>query len=158
MQTTRWPERAPGGDWKHRIRVKDLKPAWGHFLGGVPWDLFGTLTFHPKRDFSVSADKASREAFWWCCAVGNLLRRPVAWMYAPERHKSGRWHVHVLLAGVPRKHAALSAMWEARNGRIDLTPVRDGRNAVEYLVKSASARGEIVLSDTLQRYRSGEAA
>jgi len=160
MRTTQWLEQRAGVDWRHRLSVRGrvLKPAWGEFLGGIPWDVFATLTFDPKRTFPISAATASREAFWWCGQAGRLLRRPVAWMYAPERHKSGRWHVHALLANVPTRNAVLKAIWEARNGLADLRPVRDGRISVEYLVKSAGEGGEIVLSDTLRRYRAGCAA
>jgi hypothetical protein len=152
MALTHWPEI---GATSARLRGTDLEQAWGDFLGGVPWELFVTLTFDPKRWRSVDRNLAVKEATWWCYQVGRLTRRPVAWLIAPERHQSGSWHSHVLLVGLPPAGlgGAPEAMWKQRCGRIDVRNVYAGRQVVVYATKSAALAACVELSDTLKRYR-----
>lgn len=123
-------------------------------MGRVPWEHMATLTFDPKRTFPVGAEKASREAWWWCTELGRLFRRPVAWVFATERGSTGLWHVHALVTGLDDKPLAPAiGMWEARNGIAHVSAVWAGGGAVLYTTKVAAQRGEVVLSDTLVRYR-----
>src|SRR5215813_6980314 len=78
-----------------------LIQAWAEFLGRIPWQLFVTLTFDPKRVWDIDRQLALRETRWWCGEVARLTRRPVAWVIGPERGHGGRWHTHVLLVGLP---------------------------------------------------------
>lgn len=156
MLTTRWPESTTHrDDWQHRHRLRRaaLQLAWSDFLSRVAWELFVTLTFDPKKVFPVSSQTASREAFWWCGQAGRLLRRPIAWVYAPERGPSGLWHVHALLVGTSGNALpAARALWRARNGRIDVRLVADVQGVTLYTTKQAALTGEIVWADTLQHY------
>jgi hypothetical protein len=155
MKTTRWPESPKTSEWSNRVRVPRamLRLAWVEFLGLVPWDLFVTLTFDPKRVFPVNCTRAEREAFRWCGSIGYALRRPVGWLIALERGVSGQWHAHVLLVGVPHDISALATMWELRNGLINVQPVNNTIGVVLYSTKQAALSGEVVLSDTLAAYR-----
>jgi hypothetical protein len=137
-------------DWSCRNyrRRGELAAAWSDLLSRMPWELFVTLTFDPKRVFPVDRIQASREAFWWCCETARIYRTPIAWAYAPERGASGLWHVHALLAGTPPGLTAAAPMWKERNGHIDVRPVWEIRGATLYASKSAAATGEIVWSDT----------
>jgi hypothetical protein len=141
-------------EWSSRNfrRRDELVLAWSQWLEGVPWELFVTLTFDPKRVFPVDRNMASREAFWWCCETSRMHRSAIAWAYAPERGRTGLWHVHALLAGAPPRLPAACELWKVRNGHIDVRPVRDVRGASLYASKSAALTGEIVWSDTCRRY------
>jgi len=76
------------------------------------------------------------------------------WIYATERHKSGRWHAHVLAAGAgPISWDVALAIWQARNGRTDIQRISDPLSAIRYLSKTAALEGEVVFSDTILRYR-----
>lgn len=153
MQTTYWPFEVSATQC--RVRGDALPRAWADFLGRVPWQLFVTLTFDPKRWPSVDQRLTRKEAMWWCQQVGRLLRRPVAWLVAAEQGRGGRWHAHVLLVGIgDGLGKAPEAMWQQRCGQIDVRPVRGGARAVVYTTKSAALTGEVELSDTLSRYRS----
>jgi hypothetical protein len=156
LAVTRWPGPVLDEGWRARVGLRGgrLQAAWGAFLGRMPWEAFVTLTFDPKRRFPVSRELASRETFRWCSDAARLLRRPIAWAYATERHASGLWHAHILVAGaggaswdVPR------AMWQARNGHADVRRVDSPLLAALYTTKSAALEGEVVLSDTLLRYK-----
>lgn len=157
MFTTKWPAAVSAEpDWstRNRAKARRLGEAWSQYVGRVPWEWFVTLTFDPSVVFAVNARLADREAFWWCGTVARLQRRPVAWLYAPERGRSGRWHVHVLLVGTSGNLEAAVAMWRERNGQIDMKAVaRSPGSLVLYTTKDAALSGEVVWSDTLARYR-----
>jgi hypothetical protein len=148
--------RLPGAIASHAgLRGDALKQAWADFLGRIPWEVFVTLTFDPKRVFDVDRELAMKEARWWCGEVSRLVRKPVAWVIAPERGHGGRWHAHVLLAGLPSMGIgrAPEAIWRQRNGYIDVDRVTDVDVAALYTTKAAALTGDIELSDTVARYR-----
>ena len=156
MLTTRWPVMMPGDDVRrrHRLRGKALQDAWIHFLGPLPWQSFVTLTFDPKRVYPVNCAKAGREAFTWCNLAARTLRCPLGWVYAPERSRSGQWHVHALIMGTsPESLTVPAAIWRLRNGFTDVQPVTGRRRITLYTTKAAALTGEVVWSDTLGRYR-----
>lgn len=158
--TTRWPERV-GADWSgcSRARGRELSQAWATWLAYVGWQYFVTLTFDPKLVFPVNGALASQEAFWWCGQVGRLLRRPVGWLYAVESRRGGAHHAHVLIVGVVGELGpAPTAMWQQRNGIVDVRRVYDARRAVLYTTKEAALSGEVTFSDTLGLYRSSTPA
>jgi len=134
------------------VAIPQLHRAWDEFLGHLPWDYFVTLTFDPKRVFPVGRERARREALAWCNTVAATLRLPVGWLVALERGRSGLWHAHVLLIGVPQDINAAAGVWHARNGRIDVQRVTAASGALLYSSKEAYSTGEICLSDTLYRY------
>lgn len=157
LAVTRWQTRScSNGRWRERLsfRGEALARAWEAFVGRVPWDAFVTLTFDPKRRFPVSRDRASREAFRWCGQAAYMFARPLAWLYATERAASGLWHAHALIAGASTSAVeGAAAIWEARNGRTDVRPVFDAPGAVFYASKFAAEDGEVVVSDTIERYK-----
>lgn len=155
MKTTQWRTfgRRANASGHVRVRGAMLLLGWVEFMGNIPWDLLVTLTFDPKRVFPVSSTRAEKEALTWCGLFGWTFRRPVAWLIALERHQSGQWHAHVLLAGVPNDIALLARLWELRNGRIDVQAVSNAVGAVLYSTKEAALAGEIILSETVGKYR-----
>jgi len=157
-RTTSWPSPRSNDRWEDRTWADPwvLHRAWGEFIGRIPWEWFVTLTFDPKRRFPVSRELASREAFIWCGLVGLAYRRAVTWVYAVERNASGLHHVHVLAAGLPNpRWSVVVEVWRERNGRmVDIREVSyEPPRLALYACKSAASDGEIVLSDTVERYR-----
>ena len=143
------------GRWTERVvvDVEQLRNAWCVFVGRIPWEVMATLTFDPRKVFPASQWVADREAFRWCGLVGMVTRRPIAWLYATERHRSGAWHAHALVAGLgARSCRAAVAMWEDRNGIARLRTIYNTPGAILYVTKQAAA-GEVTVSDTLERYR-----
>ena len=135
-----------------RVPNATLQLAWVDFLSRVPWDIFVTLTFDQKRVFPVTCARAGNDAFRWCGYVAWALRRPIAWLIAPERAASGQWHAHALLVGVPQNISILSKAWELGRGRIDVRRIHNSAGVVLYSTKEAAFSGDILLSDTLARY------
>src|SRR5450759_2104829 len=112
---TRWPlHHDTENDWRHgRLRRGAVHRAWAKWLGRLPWELFVTLTFDPKRVFPVSQDRASREAGQWCNETSRIYRLPIGWVIAPERGTSSQWHAHALMVGVPMARGEPSCLPEA---------------------------------------------
>jgi hypothetical protein len=142
------------------LRGNALRQGWVELLGRIRWEWFVTLTFDPKRVWDVDRELVVKEARWWCGQVARLVRRPVAWVIAPERGHGGRWHAHVLLVGLPDAGIGRvpEGMWRQRNGYIEVVRVRDSAAVAVYTTKSAALTGEIELSDTLVRYHNFVAA
>ncbi len=131
-----------------RVRAPQEQMGWVSLAGGIEWLWLVTLTFDPKKVWRVSLQLAEKETIHWCGEIEHYFRRPVGWMAAFERHKSGRWHSHVLLADVPEPVTLFAEFWRGRNGRVDVQPVTNAAGAVLYLSKNAAANGDILLGDT----------
>lgn len=113
-----------------------------------------TLTFDHKRIFPVRRAVASREAFRWCGELGRMLRREIAWVYAPERGRNGQWHAHVLVAGANTAELRTpAAVWRTRNGFVGVKEVHNRTGVALYTSKQAAATAEIVWSENLGLYR-----
>jgi hypothetical protein len=159
--TSKWPVQQTGDDWRrrHRLGRNHVQAAWAEYLGQLAWQLLITLTFDPDKVFPVDQNRASREAFAWCNETARIYRRPLGWVYATERGRSGLWHAHVLIIGAPSvggeasKLPEAAGMWTARNGKIDVRRVDDVQGITLYTTKQAAASGNLVWSDTLGRYR-----
>jgi hypothetical protein len=61
---------------------------------------------------------------------------------------------HVILIGLGKRawSGALES-WQNRNGSVDVQPVYEGEGVALYTSKSVALSGEVMLSDTLGRYR-----
>lgn len=63
------------------------------------WDYFITLTFDPKKVNSLDYDVVIKKTSQW---LNNMSKRKAAgnlkYIFIPERHKSGSYHIHGLLA------------------------------------------------------------
>ena len=89
--TTQWPvTREARWSGRYRLRGDALSRAWGVFLGRVPWELFVTLTFDPKRVFPASERRASREAFRWCNDTAHTFRSALVSACSRTRRRRGR--------------------------------------------------------------------
>jgi excisionase family DNA binding protein len=154
--TVRWPENPGPTPWKRRVLISpdELTTAWVQLFGRIPWKSFVTLTFDPKRNFSVNQATASREAWEWCCSLGRMFRRPVAWLYATESGHGDRWHAHALITDLSVEEIQRAAEpWRIRNGMVHVRAVSDGQRAVLYTAKGVPKGVEVQWSDTVARYK-----
>ena len=136
-----------------RLRGAMVQPAWGQFLGRVPWEQFETLTFDPARRHGLGRRLAAAEALRWCAFLAWISRRPVGWMHAAEVGAGGMWHVHVPVVGLPRDcWPVAKTVWEKRNGRADVRSVDSPHVATLYTTKQAAETGTVVFADVLDRY------
>lgn len=75
MLTSKWPVGA-FDERSASVAAKQLKEAWGQFLGLLPWQLFVTLTFDLKRVFPVNPNVFTNEQFDELVAEVQHLRHP----------------------------------------------------------------------------------
>lgn len=159
MLTSRWlTESRYSGPYRFGLRCEEAHEQWGILLSRFPWQWFVTGTFDQGRFDSVPRDLARREGERWCQDASRTYRRPLGWVIAPERGRSGHWHVHMLLVGVPRLGGGSSplraarSIWEERNGHMDVRPVFSVVGVSLYVSKENALTGELEFSDTLRRY------
>jgi hypothetical protein len=132
-----------------RLRGDQLARAWGEWLGRIPWDVFITLTFAPRRMHKVSRDFAGKETLMWLRTAEYAHRRPLAWAYAVERGRGGRWHSHVLVANAGSVNwPTLQSVWNERNGHAHVALVYEAQGVSMYTTK-AIEDAEVVVSDAL---------
>ena len=147
---------APGFNQGRRwlsVERAELQKAWHQFAGRLPWTQLATLTFDPKRFASVSANHAQHQIIRWCNWVEWGLRRPVLWLVAVERNRSGSHHGHVLFGDCLDDLEPFAQCWRAGRGIADLRAVKNSAGLVLYASKEAAASGYLVLSDSVSRYR-----
>ena len=155
LGSTRWPNEVIGSTSRSRMRINanQVAAGWAEFLSQYNWQVLVTLTTDPKRVPDASEATVGREAFAWCNNVAWLARRPVGWVYAVEGGGGRHLHAHALLVGTRQASLdAACAAWVARNGKIDVQTVYDPKGVAQYLCKAVGPNGEIVFSDTLNRY------
>jgi hypothetical protein len=152
----RWYGPIDDESWNGRVRIRGrrLVVEWARFLGRFKWEFLVTLTFDSHRVFPVDRSLADREAFELCKQVARATRQPVAWAYVVERGRGGLWHAHVLFVGLRQAlwNGPLET-WRNRNGAVDVRSVYANDGVALYTSKSMARDGEVVLADTLGKYR-----
>lgn len=69
-----------------------------------PWRLFGTFTIdadlHPRDDLKGYYKKFSQ----WIRNYNKKYNINIKYLFVPERHKDGSWHMHGFIYGLPESH------------------------------------------------------
>lgn len=139
--------------------TRKLRQAWGEFVAQWPWEWFVTLTFafdtHPERAlklFRVWCSKISREIYgrrWY-------KKEPygVTWIVAVEYQKSGRVHLHALIAGVwDTRRLTWMDNWQDLDtlaGFPRIEPVNRPEAVSRYVSKYVAKEGELHFSENLR--------
>jgi len=149
-----------GLDFAPRTAVSE---AWGEWVTGLaPWQLFGALTYDPKRTRpdgrpawghtrGPSTESVQKGIRHWHKETEKLVGR-VALVAALEAHKTGWPHVHPLLAFTHELEggeiAAVGQVWYKMNGyaRLEVPRSRDAvaAYASKYVTKELE-RGDVLL-------------
>ena len=136
-----------------------LKKSWGEFIARWPWEWFVTLTFtddtHEERAiklFRVWKNRLNKQLFgprWH-----KRLPFGVCWVLAVEYQKSGRVHLHILIAGVgqTRRLDWMDNWWVLDHlaGYARIYPVKNQHAVSNYVTKYVTKDGNIHLSDNLK--------
>lgn len=62
------------------------------------WDWFGTLTFSPDKINRYDYEEITKRTSQFLKRVRNKYADGLRYMYIPEQHANGAWHIHILLA------------------------------------------------------------
>jgi len=119
-------------------------------LGRIRWQLFATLTFRPGLESRVAICK--RLLFAWLRSSASFTGgfKRLVWVVRAERGElGGRFHLHVLLAGLPietKQRGCLSwsffciAEWKRLTGsRVTVQPFDPSLSGVQYVLKGMGA-------------------
>jgi hypothetical protein len=70
------------------------------------WDYFVTLTLDPKKYNRYELKKFKTDLIRFACDIRKkykkLDNRRLSYVFVPENHKDGAWHMHGLLYGLPQ--------------------------------------------------------
>jgi len=147
-------------DYAPRTPVSE---AWGEWVTGLaPWQLFGALTYDPKRtkpdgtlayghERGPSTESVQKAVRKWHRDSEKLVGR-MAVVAAIEAHKTGWPHVHPLVAFThdlePGELAAVGQVWYKMSGfaRLEVPRSRDAvaAYASKYVTKELE-RGDVLL-------------
>lgn len=90
-------ERFDNNICRARARVRELALC-------NPWDCFVTLTLdgekHDREDLAAFRQKLAQ----WVRNQRRLTGADIRYLFIPERHKAGGWHIHGLMAGLQESH------------------------------------------------------
>jgi len=131
--------------------------AYGDFIARWPWEWFVTFTFtedvHRERAFKLYllwASKLNRDIYgarWY-------KRGGCHWVFSFERQKSGRWHIHALMAGVKdSRRLTWMDKWVALDrvaGWARIEPVQNQIAVSKYVTKYVSKDGRLEFSKNLR--------
>ena len=107
---------------------------WGDWLNQFSWDHFATLTFRHQP----SSPGAIRRFGVFVRRLEQRAQERVHWFYVLERGAAGMFHLHSLLSGTNRLHAASVAdAWSW--GRADASDYDARRGAAYYVTKSVAS-------------------
>ena len=137
---------------------RQLKDAYGGFIAQWPWQWFVTLTFstdpHPEKAlklFYLWASKMNRALYGrrW----NKVQPFGVSWVVATEPHKSGRVHLHALVAGVEEtRRLTWMDKWSGlsrQTGWARIVPVDNQTAVSRYVTKYVAKGGDLFFSENL---------
>lgn len=109
------------------------------------WDFFVTLTInrdkHDRYDLPSYYKKFSQFLRDYCKQHNINIK----YLFIPEKHKDGAWHMHGFIYGLPESHLEVNHYgyfeWKAytnRFGYISMDKLRDKSKASSYIIKYVS--------------------
>ncbi len=113
---------------------RSITEDWGDWLGGMPWESWGTLTLRYENPTHEQMQRAWARFVQWLRTEGNPS---VTFFVGHEVGSRGRIHLHCLLGALapdtPRR--ALWAWWFERFGRAEIVGYEPTKGAARYVSK-----------------------
>lgn len=130
---------------------RQLREAWGKFLGQFQWDWFVSLSF---REI-VPTFRAHRLVRYFLQDVGTAAGVPIFWFRADEYGEhTGRFHIHALVGNVAHlRRLDWMDEWNRRAGWARIFEFNQERGAAYYCAKYVTKQsGDWELSDDLSAF------
>lgn len=122
------------------------------------WDFFLTLTISPDKFDRYNLADFRKILSQWVRDYRKKYSLQISYLFIPEKHKDGAWHLHGFISGLPLGHLSLFSLnetlpfyirsklqlnqqiynWSAyadRFGYVTLEPIRSKEKAVSYITK-----------------------
>jgi hypothetical protein len=121
---------------KSRIKELALCNDWSHFV---------TFTLDGKKIDRYDLDGYIKQLGIWIYKYNRKYGTKLKYLFIPEQHKDGAWHIHGLMNGlhpdslVKNKHGYLDMpFYSERFGYISLCPVKSPIKVAHYITKYVS--------------------
>lgn len=85
-----------------------------------PWEYFITLTINPLKYSRNDLKAYYRDFSQWLRDYGKKHNIKVKYMFIPEMHEDGNWHMHGFIYGLPESHLTVN-----KYGYLDWIPYKD---------------------------------
>lgn len=109
------------------------------------FDYFVTLTLDPKKYDRYDLNGYIKDLGQFIRNYRRIHKVNVQYLFIPEKHKDGAWHIHGLIKGIPPDHLHVNRNgyldWDAysrRFGWISLDKVRSKEAVSKYILKYVS--------------------
>jgi len=110
-----------------------VRAAWSEWLGGFPWDAWGTLTFRWSDPTHAQLDRAFSG---FVTHIRNFsMTGDAPYFLGHEVGRGGRAHLHCLLGVGDMPRTALWSWWFKRYGRCEVRGYDPERGAAAYVSK-----------------------
>jgi hypothetical protein len=129
---------------------RQLREAWGQFLGQFPWDWFVNLTFRGE----VPTFRAYRIVDRFLRDLEVAAGVPIHWFRADEYGaRLGRFHMHLLIGNIAHlRRLYWMDEWNRRAGYARILPFDGSKGAVFYVAKYITKQGgDFAMSENLGR-------
>lgn len=114
----------------------DVRTAWGEWLGGFPWDAWGTLTFRWADPTHAQLDRAFGR---FITTVRMWADDEAPYFLGHEVGAGGRAHLHCLIGGLRgwdgAQRSRLWGWWFKRYGRCEVRGYDPEKGAAHYVSK-----------------------
>lgn len=107
-----------------------------------PWEWFVTLTLDPKKYDRYNLEKFHKDLSAFIKSTNRRLGSHISYLFVPERHKNGAWHMHGLVNNLPNQLLSVNSNgyynWDEYSsvfGFINLSPVKSHAAVSLYITK-----------------------
>lgn len=110
-----------------------------------PWELFITLTIDQKKYNRHDLKKYYRDFSKWLQNYNRIHGTSIKYIFIPERHKDGSWHMHGLIMGLPLEQLQMNAYgyldwieYKEKFGYCSIDKIRNHEAVSKYITKYIS--------------------
>lgn len=110
-----------------------------------PWEYFITLTISPERYDRSDLKAYKKDLTQWLRDYSKKHGISVKYLFIPEMHQDGNWHMHGFIMGLPEDHLKINEHgyldwmpYRTKFGWISLDKVRNQEAAAKYITKYVS--------------------
>lgn len=106
------------------------------------WDFFVTLTIDQDKFNRYDLKSYYKSFSQWLRDYQKKYNLKIRYLFIPEQHQDGAWHLHGLISGLPAEHLTINQYgyfdWDAyknKFGYISMDKLKDKEKASSYLLK-----------------------
>lgn len=109
------------------------------------WDWFVTLTINPNKYDRHDLKSYYKDFSKWLLNYQRLNDIKIKYLFIPELHKDGAWHMHGFISGLPESHLKINSNgyldwfpYKSKFGYISLDRIKNPDACAKYITKYVS--------------------